>query len=235
MAPRSSARPQRDRLAADPPYAPDVPPEPTPLDAGAALRPDEPSWSDAVLDGAQLGGLERTGLSIVGSRLERVDLAAARLHGLRMVDAVLHGCNLANVQARGASLVRCELRGCRLTGSSWAESRMTDVLVKDCRVDLAAFTSATLERVTFDGCRLAQSDFQDVSCVSVRFLSCDLSECDLTDAHFRRSELRGCELSGVHGVERLRGVGIEWGDLMELAPALAAALGIRVLDAGSDA
>jgi uncharacterized protein YjbI with pentapeptide repeats len=235
MAPSTPARPRRDRLAADPPYAADVPTELTPLDADAALQPDEPSWSGVALDDAQFGGLERTGLSIVGSRLERVDLAAARLPSLRMVDAVLHGCNLANVQARGASLVRCELRGCRLTGSSWTEGRLTDVLVKDCRVDLAAFTSTTLERVTFESCRMTQSDLQDVGCESVRFLSCDLGECDLTDARFRRSELRGCELGGLHGVERLHGVGIEFGDLLELAPALAAALGIRLLDAGEDA
>ena len=39
----------------------------------------------------------------------------------------------------------------------------------------------------------------------------------------------------LHGVERLRGAGIEWGDLLELAPALAAALGIRLLEAGADA
>jgi uncharacterized protein YjbI with pentapeptide repeats len=225
------ARPRRDKLAADPPYVPDVPAELEALDAEAAAASD--SWSGVALDGAQFGELDRTGLSIVGSRLERVDLAVARLPNLRIVDAVLNGCNLANAQARGASLVRCELRGCRLTGSSWAEGRLTDVLVKDCRVDLAAFTSATLERVTFEGCRMAQSDLQDVNCESVRFLSCDLSECDLTDARFRRSELRGCELGGLHGVDRLRGVSIEWGDLLELAPTLAGAMGIRLLDVGA--
>ncbi|HEU4702050.1 MAG TPA: pentapeptide repeat-containing protein, partial [Conexibacter sp.] len=65
------------------------------------------------------------------------------------------------------------------------------------------------------------------------FLGCDLSECDLTDARLRRCELRGCELAGLHGVERLRGAGVTWDDLLELAPALAAALGIRLLDAGA--
>jgi uncharacterized protein YjbI with pentapeptide repeats len=145
-----------------------VPAELASLVADAALRSDEPSWSGVALEDAQLGELERTGLSIVSSRLERVDLAA--------------------------------------------------------------FTSATLERVTFEGCRMAQCDLQDSACESVRFLSCDLSECDLTDARFKRSELRGCELGGLHGVDRLRGAGIEWGDLLELAPALAATLGIRLLD-----
>ncbi|HET6449257.1 MAG TPA: pentapeptide repeat-containing protein, partial [Conexibacter sp.] len=143
-------------------------------------------------------------------------------------------CNLANLDARGASLVRCELRGCRLTGSAWVEARFTDVLLKDCRIDLAAFTSARFERVTFEDCRLTQSDLQDVACESVRFLGCDLSECDLTDARMRRCELRGCELRGLHDVARLRGAGVAWGDLLELAPLLAGALGIRLLDAPGD-
>lgn len=214
---RAMARLASDRHAADLPYPPDLPSgaEPLALDA-ETLREQRES-------------------SLVGARVAGADLGGAKLPSLRVVDALLEHCNLANLDAPGASLVRCELRGCRLTGSSWRESRFTDVLLKDCRIDLAAFTSARLERVTFDGCRLEQSDLQDVDAASARFLHCDLSECDLTDARFRRSELRGCELRGLHGVERLRGIGVAWGDLLELAPALAAALGIRLLDAEADA
>jgi uncharacterized protein YjbI with pentapeptide repeats len=134
------------------------------------------------------------------------------------------------------------LRPCRLdgrpsrqlTGASLAESRLTDVLFEDCRVDLAAFTGATLERVTFEACRMTQSDLQEVAGESVRLRACDLSECDLTSARFKRSELRRCELDGLRGIERLRGVGVAWEDLVGLAPALAAALGIRLLDAPGD-
>ncbi len=200
--------------AADPPFAPDLPADSAPL---------------ANVDAATLR--EERGSSLVGALVERVELGGAKLPNLRLVDVRLRQGNVANLEARGATLVRCELRDCRLTGSAWVEAHLTDVLMKDCVVDLAAFTSARLERVTFDGCRMAQSDLQDLDGESIRFLGCDLSECDLTDARFRRSELRGCELGGLHGVERLRGVGVAWGDLLELAPALAGALGIRLLDA----
>ncbi|HEX5147140.1 MAG TPA: pentapeptide repeat-containing protein, partial [Conexibacter sp.] len=122
----------------------------------------------------------------------------------------------------------------RLTGSSWADGLLADVLVKDCRVDLAAFAGAKLTRVTFEDCLMAQSDLQDATCESVRFLRCDLRECDLSGVRFRRSELRGCELDGLRGVESLRGAGMEWGDLLGFLPALADALGIRVLDVGGD-
>jgi uncharacterized protein YjbI with pentapeptide repeats len=193
-----------DRDAAQAPFPPDLDLELPPLDAVS-------------------------GESVVGARIAHADLGGARLP-LRLVDVELSSCNLANVKARGASLVRCVLRGCRLTGASFAESRLTDVLFEDCRVDLAAFTGATLERVTFEGCRMTQADLQEVACESVRLLACDLGECDLTGARFKRSELRRCELDGLRGVERLRGVGVGWDDLVGLAPTLAAALGIRLLD-----
>jgi uncharacterized protein YjbI with pentapeptide repeats len=198
-----------DRDAAQAPFPPDLDPELPPLDAVS-------------------------GESVVGARIEHADLGGARLPALRLVDVELSSCNLANVKARGASLVRCVLRGCRLTGASFAEGRLTDVLFEDCRVDLAAFTGATLERVTFEGCRMTQSDLQEAACESVRLLACDLSECDLTGARFKRSELRRCELDGLRGVERLRGVGVGWDDLVVLAPALADALGIRLLDVPDD-
>jgi len=211
---RAMARSASD--AADRPYAPDLAPESESL----------------ALDVATLR--EERGSSLVGARVQAATLGGARLPELRLVDVRLERCDLANLDARGASLVRVELRGCRLTGSAWREARLTDVLLSDCRVDLAAFTSARFERVTFDGCRLTQSDMQDVEAESLRLLGCDLSECDLTDARLKRSELRGCELRGLHGVERLRGAGVAWADLIELAPALAATLGIRLLDAEAD-
>jgi len=59
----------------------------------------------------------------------------------------------------------------------------------------------------------------------------DERNCSIVAARVERADLGG----GLHGVERLRGVGVTWGDLLELAPALAGALGIRLLDKGEDA
>ncbi len=156
-------------------------------DRHAAEAPSPPDLPD---DAAPLDAFDADSRSLVGARLEREDLAGARLPGLRL----------------------------------------TDVLVRDCRVDLAAFTAATLERVTFEDCRLAQSDLQEAACDSVRFHGCDLTEVDLSEARFRRSELRRCTLDLLRGVEHMRGIGMQLDDLLAFAPALADALGVRVLD-----
>jgi uncharacterized protein YjbI with pentapeptide repeats len=196
--------PAPDRLAASPPHPPDLPEAGLLAALDTTTARDPQAWSGAAVSDVALRGLE---------------------------DVALEGCDLANMWARGAALRRCELRGCRLTGAFLAEAHLTDVLFVDCRLDLTALTAGKLERVTFERCRMTQCDLQETGCNAVRLLACDLTEADLTDARLQRCELHRCELRGLHPVERIRGAGIELNDLIGLAPALAAALGIRLLDA----
>jgi pentapeptide repeat protein len=85
------------------------------------------------------------------------------------------------------------------------------------------------------GARLARADFGGAKLPSLRLVDVRLEQCNLANVDARGATLVRCELRGLHGVERLRGVGVTWGDLLELAPALAGALGIRLLDADDDA
>jgi uncharacterized protein YjbI with pentapeptide repeats len=60
------------------------------------------------------------------------------------------------------------------------------------------------------------------------FDSCDLSGVDLSFADLDRADLRTSRLDSVRGVGSLRGATIGAAQLVTLAPALAAELGIRV-------
>lgn len=159
--------------------------------------------------------------------LDAFDDAALEADGLR--DAILRQANLANMRARRTLLERVELHGCRMTGLQLAESKLRDLTVVDCRVDLAALRFCTLERVVFRGCHLAELDLIEAQLSSVVFENCDLTGADLSHARFGRCEMRGCKLEGVVGIERMRGVAMPWPDVVGLAGALAAAIGIRVL------
>jgi hypothetical protein len=64
----------------------------------------------------------------------------------------------------------------------------------------------------------------------VRFLDCDLRGAAFHRAQVTESELRRCRLDGIEGVEGLRGAAMELEQLVELAPTLAQALGIGLLD-----
>jgi uncharacterized protein YjbI with pentapeptide repeats len=178
-----------------------------------------------------LANQHANGVTFDTVRLVNVAFSDSRLDDLRLADSVLSGCNLANNQAQRASANRVYIETSRLTGVHLPEAALRDVTIRDCRVDLASFGFSRLTRVTFEECMLAQTDFLDAQLESVRFHHCDLNRADFRGARMQLCEFRRSDLTGLQGVESLRGSAMEWPDIVELAGVWAAALGIEVLDA----
>jgi uncharacterized protein YjbI with pentapeptide repeats len=163
-------------------------------------------------------------------RARDMQLAGARLGRLGLLDCSLERCDLAGLDATSSSLVRVVLAGCRLTGADFGEALLRDVLMRESRMDLASLRDARLERVTFERCDLRELDLQGTRLHEVRFVGCDLSDAILDGADCTRCELYDCTYTGLRGISGLRGTTVGWADAVELAPAFAAALGVRVAD-----
>ena len=147
-----------------------------------------------------------------------------------LVDAVVVDLDWANRQARGLVARRVEMRRCRLTGAELAEAMLSDVAFHDCRLDLAGLRMAKLERIAFHECRMAECDFYDASLTDVLFEDCELREATFSGVKLKRTELRRCDLSGLRGVEALRGARMPWNDVLENGPLFAAALGLEIIE-----
>jgi uncharacterized protein YjbI with pentapeptide repeats len=146
-----------------------------------------------------------------------------------LLDCRFERCDLAGLEAREASWARVEIAGSRLTGADLTGARLQDVAFRDCRMDLAWLSGAKLERVTFERCDLREADLQQARLHDVRLLGCDLSGAIVADADCSRTELRDGTYEDLRGITGLKGCALAWPDLMALAPALAGALGVRVL------
>jgi uncharacterized protein YjbI with pentapeptide repeats len=168
------------------------------------------------------------GLESVRTRDAR--LGGARLGRLGLLDCAFERCDLAGLDATESSIVRVEIEGSRLTGLQGSRVMLRDVVLRDCRMDVAELRDARLERVTFERCDLRELDLQGARLHEVRFHGCDLAEAILLEADLSRCELRDCSYRGLRGIEGLRGAAIGWPDAIELAPAFAAALGVRMVD-----
>jgi uncharacterized protein YjbI with pentapeptide repeats len=57
-----------------------------------------------------------------------------------------------------------------------------------------------------------------------------LREATFSGVKLKRVELRGCDLSGLRGVEALRGARMPWNDVLENGPLFAASLGLEIID-----
>jgi uncharacterized protein YjbI with pentapeptide repeats len=185
---------------------------------------------DVELTEVALGEQHASGVAFETVKLAGADLSGSRLEHLRIVDGALYDCNLANVYAHNARMNRVAIERSRMTGVDLADAALVDVTIRGCRVDLASFGSCRLERVTFEDCLLAQTDFLEARLDAVRFHGCELARADFRGARLRRGEFRRSDLNGLQGIESLRGAAMERADIVAMAGAWAAALGIEVLD-----
>jgi uncharacterized protein YjbI with pentapeptide repeats len=174
------------------------------MDGGHA-RFLECAFTQVTFDG---GALRRARLSDVWLREAR--LVATDLAESEWVDATFLDCVLAGTEAFGAEVRRAVFRGCKLDSVNFREATLADVRFENCVLRGVDFGGAGLEQVSFPGCRL--------------------SEVELTGVTLKKADLRGAELGIIGGHESLRGAIITTPQLIDLAPALARSLGIKVSD-----
>ena len=183
-----------------------------------------------LLRGLSLDERSAPDLRLAESRLEDVALDGCEAAGLIFSDVVVAGGSWANLRAVRGALTRVEAREVRATGADFAETELRDVVFDGCRLDLASFRFARVARVAFVDCRLEEADFHGATLSSVRFERCGLRHASFENVSFSQSELRACEWEGLTGAESLAGTRIPLADVLGLAPARAAALGIELVD-----
>lgn len=193
-------------------------------------------------------GLEPDG-DYDGLRFEATDLADASGRGARFIDCALDGCALDRAELVRSRFIDSVLTGVRGVGTDLAGASLRDVEIVDARLGGVQLHGAVLERVVVRGGKIDYLNLRTARLKDVVFEDCVLAEPDFGDARLTRVEFRGCvlkradfssvtmdsvdlrtarELDIARGVERLTGAVISPSQLMELAPAFAAQIGVRV-------
>ncbi|HET7171247.1 MAG TPA: pentapeptide repeat-containing protein [Gaiellales bacterium] len=190
---------------------------------------DGDSFDEVELAGVACVG-RVDGVECSGVVLRDPDLSGAELRDCAFRDAVFDNPNLATTTVRGGSLTRVVVEGGRLTGLQLAEAELRDCLWRGCGADMATIRHAKLAHVTFESCSLREADFAGMRGEHVRFVDCDLRGAAFHHAELAHSEMRRCRLDDLEGIQGLRGVAMELDELVGLAPVMAHALGIGLLD-----
>jgi uncharacterized protein YjbI with pentapeptide repeats len=184
-----------------------------------------------------------------GLRFLEADFAGQDGGGARFMDCALTGCALDETGLRHARLLDSVLTGIRGVGTDLAEATLRDVEVVDARLGGVQLHGAVLERVlirggkidylnlrtarlkdvVFEGCVLVEPDFGGARLERVEFVDCELKGVDLNAATLVDVDLRrAASLEIAHGVDRLTGAVISPAQLLDLAPVLAAQMGVTV-------
>lgn len=196
---------------------------------GGELEPD------GDYDGLEFADLDLTGQDGAGSRfmdcaVRRCALDGTRLGKARILDSVLDGIRGVGTDLAEAALRDVELVDARLGGVRMHGAVLERVVVRGGKIDYWNLREARLKDVVFEGCVLVEPDFAGAVLERVEFRDCVVRAADFGGVRMSDVDFRAvAELTLARGMAGLAGAVISPAQLLDLAPAMAAQLGIRVV------
>ena len=215
---------------------------PTPLLAPRLSAPDLPSrledgpqpirggdffqlrWTalDPLTDAAH-GAI--TECSVAGASLERLDLT-----GTTLVDVQIEGLRATTVAARSARLRRVRIAGGRIGTLDLADADLDEVELRGVRIDYVSLAGARIADLLIADSTIGTLDLPQAGVNRMAFAEVRADDVDTRGLRAKDLDLRGLEAVSYLDLAGLRGATLSTRQVEYLAPALADALGIRVLD-----
>ncbi|MXM67582.1 pentapeptide repeat-containing protein [Streptomyces sp. HUCO-GS316] len=195
---------------------------------GGELEPDG-DYDGLAFREADLAGQDGRGARFMDCALTGCALDETSLHHARLLDSVLTGIRGVGTDLAEATLRDVELVDARLGGVQLHGAVLERVWIRGGKIDYLNLRSARLRDVVFENCVLVEPDFGGARLDRVEFIDCALKGADLAGATLTDVDLRAAAaLEITRGVDRLAGAVISTGQLLDLAPVLAAQMGIGV-------
>jgi uncharacterized protein YjbI with pentapeptide repeats len=197
-----------------------------PGDAGRLT--DRESHDAESFEGLDLTDRDLEGSSFTECVLRGLQLGGTRLRGSRFIDTVV-----LDSFAPALAAPRTTWRDVRIERPRWGSAELFDaeleqVLISGGKIDYLNLRESQLTDVVIDGCSIGELDLGGVRADRVALRDCRIGTLDVTRADLVDVDLRSSSFDAVTGLEGLRGVVVDDGQLALLAPLLAAQLGIVV-------
>ncbi|MEV5380597.1 pentapeptide repeat-containing protein [Streptomyces nondiastaticus] len=195
---------------------------------GAELEP-EGDYDGLAFTDAGFAGQSGIGARFLDCGLYRCALDETELVAARFTDCVLDGVRGVGTDLSKAGLRDVEILEARLGGTQLHGAALERVVVRGGKIDYLNLRGAALKDVTFEGVVLSEADFGGARLERVVFRDCTLRRADFTGARMTDVDLRTvAQLDIARGVDHLAGAVISPSQLLDLAPAFAAQIGVRV-------
>ncbi len=190
-------------------------------------------------DAIDFGDRDLTGQDASDSRFLECRIARCSLDGLvmqraRIVESLLVDVHGASVDLTDSTWRDAQLSGSRLGAVTLIGATWTGIRVHRTKLGFVNLAGARLEDVVFEGCEIGSLDARAAQLRSVRFVDCAVDELNVSEGTLAKVDLSGARLRSLVGVESLRGAIVGHQQLLDLAPLLAAQLGLEVRPDGPD-
>jgi uncharacterized protein YjbI with pentapeptide repeats len=161
-------------------------------------------------------------------RLERCCIEGLTLRRARIVDCQLADLYGASVDFSDSTWRDSHMTGGRLGAMTLPGATLTGVRLQGIKLGFANLAGARLEDVVFEECEIGSLDARSAQLRSVAFVDCAVGELNVAEATLAKLDLSGARLRTLVGIESLRGAIVSHEQLIDLAPLLAAQLGVEI-------
>lgn len=156
-------------------------------------------------DTIDLSGATLLDVDVTGIRAASVKLRSAGIRRLRIT-----GGRIGTLDLSSTHIDELELRDLRIDYLSLGGSKGSDILIADSTINALDMPQAVFTRVRFDNCRCNEVDTQGIRAAHV--------------------DLRGLDADAFMDTNSLRGTTLTTFQIQQLAPTIAAGLGIQIKD-----
>jgi uncharacterized protein YjbI with pentapeptide repeats len=148
----------------------------------------------------------------------------------RFLECRLQRCCLDGLSMQRARVVESLLSEVHGASVDLSDATWTGIRVRGSKLGFVNLSGARLEDVVFEGCEIGTLDVRAAQLRSVGVVDCTIDELNVAGATLSKVDLSGARLRSLIGVESLRGAIVSQAQLHDLAPLLAAELGLEVRD-----
>ena len=173
-------------------------------------------------------GQDASDARFLACRLQRCRLDGLSLRRVRMIESLLADVHGATVEMSDSTWRDSRLSGGRLGAATLTGATWTGVRVRGSKLGFLDLAGAHLEDVIFEGCEIGGLDVRSARLHAVAFIDCTIDELNVAGAALAKVDLSGARMRSLVGVESLRGAIVSSEQLVDLAPILAAQLGLEV-------
>lgn len=175
-----------------------------------------------------LSGQEATDASFLECRLHRCRLEGSSMRRARITESLFSDLHGASVDFTDSTWRDSHISGGRLGAVSLVGATWTGIRVRGSHLGFINLAGAHLRDVVFEGCEIDGLDVRTAELHSVAFVDCRLDELNVSGATLSDVDLSGARLRTLIGVESLRGATVSHEQLVDLAPLLAAQVGLEI-------
>lgn len=203
--------------------------------AGETLDEGDPATLtvDAYRDNERFSGIDLTGRNLGGLSLSEcalfdVTVTDADLRAARVTDTSLTRLNAPVLRAAHSVWRDVSIQDSRIGSGELYDAQLNTLLVSRSKIGFLNLRGGTLRDVAFEDCMVDELDLSGASAARLAFPGCTIAMLDVSRAHLEHVDLRGARIDGIRGIDSLHGVTVDTAQLLDLAPLLAAHLGIRI-------